>query len=206
MMIEIGELKLYTAEEVSHALGVQDTAVTAALEAGQMRGGKLGGRWYVSESQLSAYFGEDEEEPVDGRKLGYLLMLRDEIIGIRGKYDRDFVMAAQADGRFAWYRQPDSRYRDRGYWGIDYRACDLRGVDAIAAWELHAALGLVELADEYYQLTRIQICNGCQHCDIDAGFKCTNILAADRVSGNVAYADACEHYAPRTAVTEEEPG
>ena len=62
MPVQIGNLTLYTVEELSEALGIQEKSVRKFLRQGQIKGRKLANRWYVTEDALRAYF-EQPEQP-----------------------------------------------------------------------------------------------------------------------------------------------
>ncbi len=56
----IGDIKLFTVEELSELLEVQETTIRKYLRDGRLRGRKLARRWYVSEDSLAEYFSESE--------------------------------------------------------------------------------------------------------------------------------------------------
>lgn len=62
MSIKIGDLTLYTIPEIAEALDVSERTVNNYLKEGKLHGRKFGGRWYVSEASLRAYFEEEPEE------------------------------------------------------------------------------------------------------------------------------------------------
>lgn len=63
MTVKIGELELYTVEELSELMGIQERTIREYLKSGQLKGRKLGKRWYISESALREYFEAGEPEP-----------------------------------------------------------------------------------------------------------------------------------------------
>jgi len=60
---KIGNISLYTVEELSELLDIQETTIRKYLRYGKLRGRKMAGRWYVTEENLAAYFRETEAEP-----------------------------------------------------------------------------------------------------------------------------------------------
>jgi len=60
---KIGDLKLYSVEELSEILDIQETTIRKYLRDGKLRGRKLARKWYISEESLAEYFREDETEP-----------------------------------------------------------------------------------------------------------------------------------------------
>ncbi len=58
----IGALKLYSVEELSEMLDIQETTIRKYLREGKLKGKKLARRWYVSEESLTEYFRADEPE------------------------------------------------------------------------------------------------------------------------------------------------
>ena len=59
---KIGDLKLYSVDELSEILDIQETTIRKYLRDGKLRGRKLARRWYVSEESLAAYFRETGPE------------------------------------------------------------------------------------------------------------------------------------------------
>lgn len=55
-MIEFGNLRLYTAEDLAEKLNLHINTVRDLLRTGKVRGKKLAKRWYVPEQALEAYF------------------------------------------------------------------------------------------------------------------------------------------------------
>jgi len=58
----IGDLKLYSVEELSELLEIQETTIRRYLRDGRLKGRKLARRWYVSEESLADYFRAEEPE------------------------------------------------------------------------------------------------------------------------------------------------
>lgn len=67
MSVKIGDLELYTVEELSSSLGIQERTIREYLKSGKLRGRKLAKRWYVTEEALREYFQAEEPEP-EGEK------------------------------------------------------------------------------------------------------------------------------------------
>lgn len=63
MSVKIGELELYTVEELSGLMGIQERTIREYLKSGKIRGRKLAKRWYVTEEALREYFEAEEPEP-----------------------------------------------------------------------------------------------------------------------------------------------
>ena len=63
MSVKIGELELYTVDELSTLMGIQERTIREYLKAGKIRGRKLAKRWYVTEEALREYFETEEPEP-----------------------------------------------------------------------------------------------------------------------------------------------
>ena len=61
-MPKIGDLKLYTVEELSELLDIQETTIRKYLRNKVIKGRKLARRWYVSEESLADYFREYESD------------------------------------------------------------------------------------------------------------------------------------------------
>lgn len=56
----IGDIKLYTVEELSELLDIQETTIRKYLREGRIRGRKMAKRWYISEENLASYFSQTE--------------------------------------------------------------------------------------------------------------------------------------------------
>jgi len=62
MPVEIGDLTLYTVEELSELFDVQAKTIRRMLRDGEIKGRKLARRWYTTEEELRDYFLQPEEE------------------------------------------------------------------------------------------------------------------------------------------------
>ena len=62
MSRKLGGLELFTVEELSELLGVQERTIRRMLKDGRLQGRKLARRWYVSEDSLREYFSQAEDE------------------------------------------------------------------------------------------------------------------------------------------------
>jgi excisionase family DNA binding protein len=62
MPVEIGDLTLYTVEELSELFDVQAKTIRRMLRDGEIKGRKLARRWYTTEEELKDYFSQPEEE------------------------------------------------------------------------------------------------------------------------------------------------
>lgn len=63
MPVRIADLELYSVEELSERLGVQQRTIRAYLATGRLKGRKLARKWYVSARALEEYF--SQPEPLD---------------------------------------------------------------------------------------------------------------------------------------------
>jgi len=59
----IGDIRLYSVDELSELLSIQETTIRKYLRDGKLKGRKLAKRWYVSEESLADYFRQQETEP-----------------------------------------------------------------------------------------------------------------------------------------------
>lgn len=62
MPVKIGDLTLYTVEELSELFNVQAKTIRRMLRDGDIKGRKLARRWYTTEEELKDYFLQPEEE------------------------------------------------------------------------------------------------------------------------------------------------
>ena len=61
----IGELKLYTVEDLADILEVQERTIRNYLKDGLLKGRKLARRWYVTEENLREYFEQPEPAQIE---------------------------------------------------------------------------------------------------------------------------------------------
>jgi DeoR/GlpR family transcriptional regulator of sugar metabolism len=59
----IGDIRLYSVQELSEILEIQETTIRRYLRDKKLIGRKLARRWYVSEESLADYFRQYESEP-----------------------------------------------------------------------------------------------------------------------------------------------
>lgn len=62
-MIEFGDLRLYTVDDLAEKLDAHINTVREWIHSGKIQGKKLGKRWYVTEEALRCYFLETDERP-----------------------------------------------------------------------------------------------------------------------------------------------
>lgn len=60
MAIKLGDMTLYTVEELAEMLHIQERTIRKLLRDGTLPGRKLARRWYASEDALKAYFSQSE--------------------------------------------------------------------------------------------------------------------------------------------------
>lgn len=69
MSRKIGDLKLYSVDDLHELLGISKMTIRAYLREGKLRGRKMGVKWFVTEEALRDYFdGPDEPEPTEKRE------------------------------------------------------------------------------------------------------------------------------------------
>ncbi len=54
--IQLGNLTLYSVDELSKKLDVTKVTMRHYLKTGRMQGQKVGGKWFISETSLQAFF------------------------------------------------------------------------------------------------------------------------------------------------------
>lgn len=59
---KIGNLTLYSVDDLHEMLGVSKLTLRAYIREGKIKGRKLGVSWYVTEDAIRAYFEEPQEE------------------------------------------------------------------------------------------------------------------------------------------------
>ena len=62
MPIKIADIELYSVEELSEMLGIQERTVSRYLREGRLQGRKLARRWYVTAESLQKYFAQPETD------------------------------------------------------------------------------------------------------------------------------------------------
>lgn len=69
MSRKIGDLKLYSVDDLHELLGISKMTIRAYLREGKLKGRKMGVKWFVTEEALRNYFnGPQEPEPVENRE------------------------------------------------------------------------------------------------------------------------------------------
>lgn len=65
---QIGDLTLYTVDDLHEILGISKMTLRTYLREGRLRGRKLGVSWYVTEEAIKEYFDEPSEENSSSQK------------------------------------------------------------------------------------------------------------------------------------------
>ena len=65
---KIGDLTLYSVDDLHELLGISKMTLRAYLRDGKLRGRKLGVSWYVTEEAIREYFDEPAEQPAPKKK------------------------------------------------------------------------------------------------------------------------------------------
>jgi excisionase family DNA binding protein len=60
MAKKIGDLTLYSVDDLHELLGISKMTIRAYLREGRLKGRKLGVQWYVTEDAIRDYFNEDQ--------------------------------------------------------------------------------------------------------------------------------------------------
>lgn len=77
MSRQIGNLTLYSVDDLHRQLGLSKMTIRSYLRDGRLRGRKLGVKWYVTESALEEYFEEgNTEEPGSSGADGYYYIVK----------------------------------------------------------------------------------------------------------------------------------
>jgi excisionase family DNA binding protein len=56
LVIKMGDLKIFTLDEVSKALGVTKFTLRKYIKEGKLSAQKVGGRWLISQEAISQFF------------------------------------------------------------------------------------------------------------------------------------------------------
>ena len=67
MPIQLGDIRLYSVEELSETLKLTKVSVRAYIKQRKLKGRKVGTRWYVSEESLREFF-KGTESGNEGRE------------------------------------------------------------------------------------------------------------------------------------------
>ena len=59
---QVGDLTLYSVDDLNRQLGLSKLTIRTYLREGKIRGRKLGVKWYVTEEALREYFGESSSK------------------------------------------------------------------------------------------------------------------------------------------------
>jgi len=60
---QIGDIRLYSVEDLSEMLNIQKVTVRKYIREGRLKGRKLARRWYVPEENLAEYFRGSDTKP-----------------------------------------------------------------------------------------------------------------------------------------------
>ena len=60
--IKLGGTTFYSTGELSKVSGITPQTIRKYLKSGKLKGKKVGGSWFVTESSLKKFFGNDKEE------------------------------------------------------------------------------------------------------------------------------------------------
>lgn len=56
MPVKLGPMLLYTTKEISGVLDLTPVTMREYIKSGKMKGQKVGGKWYITEDSLRAFF------------------------------------------------------------------------------------------------------------------------------------------------------
>jgi len=56
MPVKLGPMLLYTAKEISEILDLTSVTMREYIKDGKIKGQKVGGKWYITEDSLKAFF------------------------------------------------------------------------------------------------------------------------------------------------------
>jgi len=60
--IKLGDTTFYSTEELSKILGITLPTLRKYIKSGKLKGKKIGGTWFVAESNLKKFLGNNKEE------------------------------------------------------------------------------------------------------------------------------------------------
>ena len=60
MVKQIGEIKLYSVQDLHEALGVNERTIRDWFNKGRLRGQKIGTEWHITEENLRRFFNAEE--------------------------------------------------------------------------------------------------------------------------------------------------
>jgi excisionase family DNA binding protein len=73
---KIGDLKLYSVDDLHEMLGISKMTIRAYLRDGKLQGRKMGVKWFVTEDSLRRYFegfGDENEPEKEEKRLRYIV-------------------------------------------------------------------------------------------------------------------------------------
>jgi excisionase family DNA binding protein len=85
---QIGDLTLYSVEDLHQQLGLSKMTIRAYLRDGKIRARKLGVKWYVTETALREYFEEgtiSNDSPNKGKDYYYLVQGINDLVSEQEK-------------------------------------------------------------------------------------------------------------------------
>lgn len=71
---KIGDLKLFSVDDLHDMLGISKMTLRAYLREGKLKGRKMGVKWFVTEDSLRSYFeGSEENQKLNNKKMRYVV-------------------------------------------------------------------------------------------------------------------------------------
>lgn len=72
---KIGDLTLYSVDDLHEMLGISKLTIRSYLREGKLKGRKLGVQWYITEESIRAYFEEPDNssEKTTGKTFKYIV-------------------------------------------------------------------------------------------------------------------------------------
>lgn len=66
---KVGDLKLFSVDDLHEMLGISKMTIRAYLREGKLKGRKMGVKWFVTEESLRRYFNEPPEDGVEKKSV-----------------------------------------------------------------------------------------------------------------------------------------
>jgi excisionase family DNA binding protein len=88
---KIGDLTLYSVDDLHELLGLSKMTLRAYLRDGKLKGRKLGVQWFVTEEAVRAYFEESEPKKPDSKKREFTYVVQgvNDLVSEKEEFDNE---------------------------------------------------------------------------------------------------------------------
>jgi len=88
---KIGDLTLYSVDDLHELLGLSKMTLRAYLREGKLKGRKLGVQWFVTEEAIRAYFEESDQKKSNSKKREFTYVVQgvNDLVSEKEEFDNE---------------------------------------------------------------------------------------------------------------------